>query len=368
MICEEMLRQEEAGGSISDGAAPATGSAQEAAAACVAYGMLSEFASDFGALLAGPAAAPEQRAGVLAYLQANRMHACQRLLAAAGARLGAGEQRGSTHASAAQAAKAKLQPPPATASASAAAGGAAPARRLRLRDVVLGFSDAREAAYQVAKARRLEEGDYWSEALFVMTGGMGLLKGTHELLRMGDPSALVFLCKIWLWVLLIVFPAAVHRAARPVYLARRDWLWAASQLLAGCVGVVTREGLLDCTSNDRMNAAILNYAFLFAIMEIVVRPAMLRLSVPQQAVASIGAALSTYLASFGPPDGPYSLAACFAAGAAGVAWAGWVDARARRSWLLLVQQASVAAAVAGPGPSAAGDTKATKSLSRAAGP
>jgi hypothetical protein len=90
MICEEMLRQEEAAAASSDGAGPAMGSAQEAAAACVAYGMLSEFAADFGALLAGLAAAPEQRAGLLAYLQANRMHACQRLLVAAGEGLGAG--------------------------------------------------------------------------------------------------------------------------------------------------------------------------------------------------------------------------------------------------------------------------------------
>jgi hypothetical protein len=109
MVCDEMLRQAEAAGSC-DVTGPAVGSAQEAAAACVAYGLMSEFASDFGALLAGLAAASEQRAGVRAYLRANSMYSCQRLLALAGQGLGAGadEQQagtaeGSTGAATAQA-------------------------------------------------------------------------------------------------------------------------------------------------------------------------------------------------------------------------------------------------------------------------
>jgi hypothetical protein len=106
LVCDEMLRQAEAGGSRGVSGS-ATGSAQEAAAACVAYGTMSEFASDFGSLLAGLADdASEQRADVLAFLQANRMYACQRLLARTDS-AAAGEQHGSVIDSSAGAAAAQ---------------------------------------------------------------------------------------------------------------------------------------------------------------------------------------------------------------------------------------------------------------------
>jgi len=88
MVCDVMTQMPGPVGSAGSGA-------QEAAAACVAYAGMSAFASDFGALLAGLAAAPEQqRAEMQAYLQANRMHACRKLLAAREAGLGAGAGAG----------------------------------------------------------------------------------------------------------------------------------------------------------------------------------------------------------------------------------------------------------------------------------
>jgi hypothetical protein len=232
--------------------------------------------------------------------------------------------------------------------------------------VLLGFSDAREeAAFQLAKARRLEESDYWSEAFFTMAGLMALPVASYELLRIGDAAALIFLGSIYVYWALVLYPIAVHRAARPVYRARRGWLWSVTLLLAGIATTVTRELLLLAVVFDSMSALIFKHASLVGFVEFVVRPALLRLSVPQQAVASIGCALTVQVISCGPADGPYSLAACLAMGAAGVVWAGMVDARARRTWRVLVQQASVAAAVAGPGPGAVGGTKSTTSLSRA---
>jgi len=164
----------------------------------------------------------------------------------------------------------------------------------------------------------------------------------------------------------VLYPIAVHRAARPVYRARRGWLWSVTLLLAGIAGATTRKFLSGAVF-DPLSALIFKRAFLVAFMEFVFRPGLLRLSVHHQVLASIGCALTTQMASHGPADGPYSLAACLAMGAANVVWAGLVDARARRTWRMLVQQASVAAAVAGPGPGAAGGAKCTKSLSMTAG-
>ena len=68
----------QAGTSTSSG----SGSHAEAAAASAAYGMMSSFACELGALLAGCDAAQHARAGMEAYLGTNRMWACRDLLRA----------------------------------------------------------------------------------------------------------------------------------------------------------------------------------------------------------------------------------------------------------------------------------------------
>jgi len=233
-----------------------------------------------------------------------------------------------------------------------------------VREVVLGFADAREeAAYQLSKARRLEAGDYWTEAMLTGTAVMGVVVASHVLLGVG-PSARVFLCCVSTWWLLVLFPAAVHRvpAARAFYLSHRGWLWAVGLLVAGCSGVFTRFVLLTGPVYDPLNAALVSRALPFALMEFLVRPMVLRLSVPHQVLGSVGGALSTWVASFGPGDGPYTLAACLAMGAGAVAWAGVMDAPARRSWLVAQQAGKPAAAgAAGERPQPAADHGATSS-------
>jgi hypothetical protein len=103
MVSDEMGRQA-AALEGSAGADSCTGSgAREAEAAAVAYGMLSEFASEFGELLAGLAAVPERRAHMLAYLRANTMHACQRLLTSSSAAPGQASALGTNRRGAGQA-------------------------------------------------------------------------------------------------------------------------------------------------------------------------------------------------------------------------------------------------------------------------
>ena len=144
MVSDEMGRQAAAGDGSADPYSCSTGSgAQEAAAAAVAHGMLSEFASEFGELLAGLAAVPERRAHMLAYLQANSMHACQRLLTSSSAASGGLLLRALGDSMAArQAHPGDGAAPPSGASREQAAGvtGTAPGRRLRLQDVLLGFA------------------------------------------------------------------------------------------------------------------------------------------------------------------------------------------------------------------------------------
>jgi hypothetical protein len=222
--------------------------------------------------------------------------------------------------------------------AAAGTAGGAPCARLRLRDVLLGFSDARvEAAFQLAKARRLEQADRWTERMVVMMAVMGVLAACQVALLPGVQHAQLFaVCSVswWAWALL---PAAARCAARPLYLPHRGWLWGVAQLLSGCHSVVMAEIVLAG------GVAELNAVFLgrrrspFAVLEFVVRPALLRLSAPQQLLASVGSAINTYYVSHGPADGPYTPAACLAMGGGAVALAALMDARARRAWLVKVQ-------------------------------
>jgi hypothetical protein len=225
--------------------------------------------------------------------------------------------------------------------------------------VLLGFSDAREeAAFQLAKARRLERWDAWTEGKVVMTAVMAALAACYVVFALNIDNSMVFLaCSLtfWVWVLI---PAAVHRAARQSYLSHRGWLWGGGLLLSGCHSMVTGELVLGLSSVMRLNAAFISRAAPFAVMEFVVRPALLRLSAPQQLLASVGSALNTYYVSHGPADGPYTPAACLAMGGGAVALAALMDARARRAWLL-AQVAPGPAAAAGPGLAAADGEKST---------
>jgi len=326
-------------------------SSQLAEAAGEAYGMMSAFASEFAALLGGLAVAPQQHAGMLAYLQANGMHACQRLLAASTCGLGADADAAVAPIkppSQQQAAANKLQP--LTTAAPAAVGG----RRLRAMDVLMGFGDGQqEAAFEVSKAIRMEQADAWTTAATLVCAAMGFIKLWAGVSASQDERAWVFLaCTVVWWVWVIVVPAAVWAAARTTYLRRRGWIWGTSLLLAGVSGAAIIQALLG----DRaaaLSRAMISRCTPMAVIEFVARPALLRLSVRQQVLASLGSALSMFYASQGPADGPYSAATCLALACCAVAIAAALDASARRSWLAGEGHAPAAAAPAAAGPARA---------------
>jgi len=332
-------------------------SGQEAAAAAVAYGILSDFASELGQQLSGLTAVPEQRTHLLAFLQANSMHACQRLLAASsigpGASAGAGQAQARNAAGPTQgasqepAAKEKPQPPPAAAGVAGAAPGRR--RRLRLRDVLLGFSDGREeAAFQLSKARELVQSDVWTAGIVASSGAMLLVAVAGLVLRSDDERAWQYwvICAVY-WML-VSLPAAVLWAARSVYLSHRGWVRSVSILLGGVHAPVSYAllGELFFTMNQ---ALIVRPAAVMAL-EFAVFPALLRVSPRHQVLASVGCALPAYYAQcIGPSGEPVSIATCLALSlGTGVLIAAGLELPARRRWLAAPRPEAAPAQGAGP--------------------
>ena len=215
--------------------------------------------------------------------------------------------------------------------------------------MLLGFSDAREeAAFQLAKARRLELADRWTSATTAMSALMGLL-ATRAHVRASDAEhACTFLMCTAAWWLMKLMPAAVLAAARPLYMRHRGCVWGASIGVAGVSG----GGMICALLGDSyyaLSRSLIARALPLAVLEFVVHPALLRLSPAEQLLASFGSGVSVFYASRGPADGPYSAATCLALGALAVGIAAVLDASARRGWL-----AAQAGAAAASGPAAAG--------------
>jgi hypothetical protein len=212
-------------------------------------------------------------------------------------------------------------------------------RRLRVTDVLLGFRDAcEEAAFQLNKAMQLETTDVWTLGMIFTTSVMGLVAAAFAL-GLDSYCSWVFMGCSSCWLAVVMVPAAVLRASRPFYLAHRGWLWGITLLFAVSSPVITNELLLTRAQAAALNVVVLARAGAFAAMEFVIRPALLRLSAPHQALASVGSAFNTYYVSNGPPDGPFTLAACLAMGGGAVVLAALLDARARLRWLLVQQRA-----------------------------
>jgi hypothetical protein len=245
--------------------------------------------------------------------------------------------------------------------------GAPPCAPLSVRDVLVGFRDRREeAAFRLAKAQRLESWDSWLEGMITLSLAMGVPAVCYVARNSGNAHGSLFVRCAAVWWMWIFLPGVIHRAARPWYLAHRCWVWGVCLLLTGLSAAATGEVMVPRASYVALQGVLLSRASPLAVMEFVIRPAMLRLTVPQQLLASIGGALATYYVSHGPADGPYTATSCLAMGAASLVFAILVDTRARRSWLL-ERQAAVRGAAAGPGPAASAACHGGKAASALAG-
>lgn len=230
-----------------------------------------------------------------------------------------------------------------------------PASSLRTRDVLLGFADSREeVAFQISKAQQLERRDVWTASMIATSVLIGAPAAFVAVLGAGDSHGKPFLACAALWWMWVMLPGALHYVARPFYVSHRGLVWGACLLLSGLSAAVTGEVVVPRASYIALQKALIARVSPLAVVEFVIRPALLRLSVGHQLLASIGGALATFYVSQGPSDGPFSLAACLAMGAGALVMAALLDARARRTWLLAQRTAALAlpAAGAGPGPAA----------------
>jgi hypothetical protein len=202
--------------------------------------------------------------------------------------------------------------------------------------VLLGFSSRfDEAAFQLSKARHLQQQDGAAALLvacFTCCPLLVMWRCVPQLARADVPLGLCAPVAL-AWCACHVLPAVAYFGARRWYLGRRDWVWAASTALCGLHGLITWEVVMADSMGARMNAVLISRAYALAAMEFLVRPAFLRLSCPQQLLASLGSMLSLYHASQGPADGPYSLPACLVMAGVPLVNAYLADSAARRRWL-----------------------------------
>jgi hypothetical protein len=349
---------------------------QAGAAASAAYGTMSAFATEFGALLAGAAGVRGQRQQVQAYLQANSMSACLQLLAAAagGAAAGGAAAGGADAASPAvctgTASEGKSRPAshPAAANAGAvtaagavAAAGGACCMGVSVRDLLLGFGNGQEeAAFQLHKAVHLQQQDCWTAGLVVLSAAIGMLGVARSVSASNDPHAGTFFVCSCIWFVWLLLPVAVFSAARGVYLTHRGWLWGASMLLCGLNTTLTAEVMMARHAYVSLQAGLITRASAFVVMAFGVRPALMRLSFLHQLPASVGCALTTFYVSTGPVVGGYSPATCLALGAAAACVAALMELPDRRVWRArqaAALAASAAAAAAGSGAAAAASAR-----------
>ena len=365
MVCEALAAAAPVSGAADCG--PSSGSQEAAAALNVAYGAMSAFACDLGALLAGTAAAEQAQAVMAEFLADHQMAACLDLLLHASDLGSAGTSEAADSAADAAdcgsgkagSSQAQAPAPPTAAAAAVAASGACPS--LSTRDLLLGFASARnEAAFQHSKALSLQQQDAWTAGIMFVTTAAPLAV-MFRLAQTGyHPLAVTFFATACVWAVFNLMPGAVMVAARRRYLASRGWLWAASSLLSALLTCFVNHWLLPGGVVARLQSQVVTRASAWALLEFVVRPIVLRLSFTQQLLASLASAVIQFHMSQGASDGPHGVGVCLALAALATAISCISDRAARLAWLGAGgAKAAAAAAAAAAGAGAANGAAST---------
>lgn len=231
----------------------------------------------------------------------------------------------------------------AAAAAAASAAGHAPAPDKKHRPSyrlhpshLLGFpSRQQECAYQLWKAARLQALDVllmaWNALWLSMIAAMEARWGwshTH-------PAAMQLLYAHLIYAVMVMAPALVYFASQPTYLRWRGMLWSGSALVGGVYGasIGTRAFGTPELWYEWGHGRIQRPA-MFALLMHLLQPSLTRLSLHEQALASIGQVLNTSMMF------EYSLSAsaagmlfCVCLAGLSLMAAALLDWRMRRQWL-----------------------------------